>query len=61
MKRRPLSPQPLDVMTTSEVAAWLQKSPRTIERLFVSFLPGRYLAAHVLARIEELRREREAA
>jgi hypothetical protein len=55
------APEPNAVLTTSEVARWLRKSERTVERLFVSFLPGRYLAAHVLARIEELRRERAVA
>jgi hypothetical protein len=59
MKRRaPQAYAPNTVLTTSEVSAWLHKSERTVERLFAPFLPGRYLVAHVLARIEELRAER---
>jgi len=59
MKRR----QPIaatDVLTTTEVAAWLKVSERTVERHFASFLPGRYLVSHVLARIEEMRQKRAA-
>jgi transcriptional regulator GlxA family with amidase domain len=62
MTRRPETvPQSTDVLTTSEVAAWLKVSERTVERHFASFLPGRYLVSHVLAWIEELREERRAA
>lgn len=49
MKRRPRAPEPHDVLTTSELARWLQVSERTVERHYPSFLPGRYLVAHVLA------------
>lgn len=49
MKRRPKAPEPHEVLTTSEVAAWLQVSPRTVERHYTAFLPGRYLVAHILA------------
>lgn len=49
MKRLPKAPEPNTVMTTSELARWLQCSERTVERHYPSFLPGRYLVAHVLA------------
>jgi len=49
MKRRPKAPEPNEVLTTSEVARWLQCSERTVERHYPAFLPGRYLVAHVLA------------
>jgi hypothetical protein len=52
------APQSTQVLTTSEVSRWLKVSERTVERHFASFLPGRYLAAHVLERIETLREKR---
>ena len=60
MKRVPTPHAPDEVLTTSEVAAWLKVSERTVERHFASFLPGRYLVSHVLARIEEMRQRRVA-
>jgi hypothetical protein len=58
MKRRPRTPEPNEVLTTSEVARWLQVSERTVERHYPAFLPGRYLVAHVL---EVMAREAKAA
>jgi len=61
VKRSP-SPRAQDtVLTTSEVAAWLKVSERTVERHFASFLPGRYLVSHVLARIEEMHRHKSTS
>jgi hypothetical protein len=38
-----------DVLTTREVARWLRKSERTVQRLRLpQVLPGRYLFADVL-------------
>jgi len=47
--RRPKPPAQNEVLTTSEVARWLRVSERTVERHYTTFLPGRYLVAHVLA------------
>lgn len=58
MKRRPIAPAPTEVLTTSEVARWLQVSERTVERHYPSFLPGRYLVAHIL---EVMAKQRAAA
>lgn len=60
MKKRIRAPAPHEVLTTSEVARWLQVSPRTVERHYPSFAPGRYLAAHILARLDAMARERAA-
>jgi hypothetical protein len=61
VKRPAPSPRAPDtVLTTTEVAAWLKVSERTVERHFASFLPGRYLVAHILQRIEEMRQRRVA-
>lgn len=58
MTRRQIAPQPHEVLFTSEVARWLQISPRSVERHFTPFLPGRYLVAQILARIEQMARDR---
>jgi hypothetical protein len=60
MKKAALAPAPTAILTTSEVARWLRKSARTVERNFVSAMPGRYVAAHILERLAE-RRAEEAA
>lgn len=54
------APEPNTVLTTSEAARWLRCSPRTVERHFDAFLPGRYLVAHILARLESMAKERAA-
>jgi hypothetical protein len=47
-----------DVMTTDEVATWLRKSPRTVQRLGLpQVLPGRYLVADV---VDALKARRQA-
>ena len=56
MRRLARPVAPTDVLTTTEMAAWLRMSTRSIERHFQSFAPGRYLAAHSLVRIDELKR-----
>lgn len=58
MTRRPKAPEPHEVLYTSEVARWLKVDPRTVERHFTAFLPGRYLVSHILARIEEMAAQR---
>lgn len=58
--RRPKPPEPNTVLTTSEVARWLRVSERTVERHYTAFLPGRYLVAHILARLEQMAAQRAA-
>jgi hypothetical protein len=51
-------PHPYDVLTTSDLARWLQVSPRTVERRgFHAVSPGRYLFQHILDQLEEDRRK----
>lgn len=60
MTRRALLgvPQLHQVLTTEELSRWMQKAPRTVERMRLpTIAPGRYLFAHVL---EELERRRKA-
>lgn len=61
MKRsqKPDPPDLHEVLTVEELAAWLQKSPRTVERMRLpTIAPGRYLFEHVL---QELNRRRQVA
>lgn len=51
--KAPRIPDPNEILTTEELARWLKKSPRTVERLRLrTVAPGRYLFAMVL---EDLR------
>jgi hypothetical protein len=46
-----------DVLTTEELARWLRKSPRTVQRLGLpQVLPGRYLLADVVKTLKARRR-----
>jgi hypothetical protein len=46
-----------DVLTTREVARWLKRSERTVQRLGLpQVLPGRYLFADVLEALKARRR-----
>ena len=48
-----------DVLTTEELARWLRKSARTVQRLGLPHvLPGRYLLADV---VEALKARRQVA
>ena len=58
MATRRFIPEPHEVLTTTELARWLKKSPRTVERMRLpTVVPGRYLFEDVL---EELKRRRTA-
>jgi hypothetical protein len=46
-----------DVLTTEELAVWLRKSPRTVQRLGLpQVLHGRYLLADVVQALKARRR-----
>jgi len=46
-----------DVLTTEELAVWLRKSPRTVQRLGLpQVLHGRYLLADVVEALKARRR-----
>ena len=58
----PRIPDPLEVLTTEELAAWLKKSPRTVERMRLpTVAPGRYLFRHVLEQLDRQKRRKGKA
>jgi hypothetical protein len=57
MRKQSVPLDPLSVLTRRELAAWLRKSERTIDRIKPpQILPGRYLLADV---VEFLRAHRD--
>jgi len=57
---KPRVPDPLEILTTEELARWLRKSSRTVERMRLpTVAPGRYLFRHVLEDLD--RRKGRAA
>lgn len=58
-KIAPRAYAPTDILTTAELARWLRKSERTVQRLKLpQLMPGRYLVADVL---EALKHRRQVA
>jgi hypothetical protein len=56
---RVIAPDPRQVLTTEQLAAWMDKSPRTVIRMRLPTIsPGRYLFSQVLEELEQRRKAR---